>query len=137
MIRAPRLAVSRPMYAFRPESWRRAGGYGYEVDAVWFRRKNGRTLAAMGTYHPMVTPLADEPDGDDYASWIAAANDNRYGGSHDASWDGEALLCTDLSAVSPEVAAERTEFLAAMLAGFPDPPPGFDGWFTFPRGGAR
>jgi hypothetical protein len=136
MIRAIRLAVSRPMYAFNPSTWRpHPAGSWFVVDAVWFRRKNGRTLAAMGTYHPMVMRRDQEPADGTYESWIGAADDNRYGGNHLASWDGAALLCTDPPAVPPEVAAERTAFLDAMLKGYPDPPPGHDGWWTFPRGG--
>lgn len=136
MIRATRLAVSRPTYAFRPETWRAdPAGSRFVVDAVWFRRKDGRTLAAMGEYHPMVMLRDAEPTDGMYGSWIAAADDNRYGGDHHASWDGTALLCTDMPAITPKVAAERTAFLTAMLDGFPDPPPGYDGWWTFPRGG--
>lgn len=154
MIRAARLAVSRPMYAFDPSTWRvhrfdlaqyrtwagdRPASYadgqptGGTVRAVWFRRKRGQTVATMGTYNTHVMRSDDYPASGDYASWVAAADDNRYGGGHEATWDGRVLLNTDPPAVTPEVAAARIEFLDAMLRGFPDPPPGFDGWWTFER----
>ncbi len=161
MIRAPRLAVSRPMYAFDPATWepryfhvdphwtppsgwepcyREGQPTGGVVRAVWFRRKNGKTLAAMGTYSPHIYGFQiTEPTTDDYQTWIEAADDNRYGGSHWSSWDGSALLTTDPPSVTPDVAAERIEFLDAMLRGFPHPPAGYDGWWTMPRppGGRR
>jgi hypothetical protein len=131
MIRAPRLVVSRPMYAFKPDTWR-TGVYVRQVDAVWFKRKGGRLVAVMGRYSPMVT-YGVTPDSYGYADWIAAADDNRYGGHHIASWDGTALLCTDPPAVDPETSARYIQFLDQMLRGFPDVPAGYDGWFTFPR----
>lgn len=155
MIRAARLAPSRPMYAFDPNSWtvRRfdltefrswAGPSrkpvfedgqptGGEMRAVWFRRKAGKTLAAMGVYRPHVLHLDDQPRTGDYQAWVDAADDNRYGGDHWSSWDGQTLLTTTPTSVPPELAAQRIEFLTAMLAGYPDPPPGFDGWWTFPK----
>lgn len=133
MIRAPKLVPSRPMYAFNPATWRKASYGGFEVDAVWFKRKRGVIVATMGTYHPFVCGHgAEEPDSGEYLPWIEAANDNRYGGSWLAKWDGTGLLCYD-PPVSPDVAAERIKFLTAVLAGFPDPPADLDGWWTFPR----
>lgn len=133
MIRAARLAPSRPMYAFNPDTWKPTTyGVGFQVDAVWFRRKNGKLLASMGTYHPMVGRRDLQPTDGLCASWIAAADDNRYGGSHLASWDGSALLCSD-QPVAPDVAAERVVFLDAMLRGYPEVPSGHDGWWTFQK----
>lgn len=133
MIRATRLAPSRPMYAFDPTTWRPASYGGFEVDAVWFKRKAGRLVAVMGTYHPMVLGHGADPTDGRYESWIGAADDNRYGGNHLSSWDGEALLTTDPPRITPEEAAERTAFLARVLAAHPNPPAGYDGWWTFPR----
>lgn len=133
MIRAARLAASRPMYAFDPATWNLTP-YGPVVRAVWFKRKKGRLVASMGVYHPMVERRDQRPTDGTYEAWIAAADDNRYGGAHTASWDGTALLNSD-QPVSPEVAAERVAFLDAMLKGYPGVPAGFDGWWTFPREG--
>ncbi len=145
MIRARRFAVSRPMYAFNPTTFRDGPGgadhrYGgcREVDAVWFRRKNGRTLAATGTYTLSLGwgrngDRLEGPPEDTYEAWVAAHGDNRYGGDHLASWDGEALLCTP-PAVTPELAARRVKFLAAMFTAYPAIPAGYDGWWTVDRG---
>jgi len=140
VIRAPKLVVSRPMYAFDPEPiklpteryphgpWKSSAVF----RAAWFRRKKGVLVASMGTYHPMVRNRADEPAESTYTAWVLAADDNRYGGYHEASWDGEALLGTG-ERVTPEVAAQQVEFLAAMLAGYPEPPKEYDGWWAFER----
>lgn len=137
MIRAPKLLVSRPMYAFQPATWRPdPSGHWFRVDAVWFRRKAGRTLAAMGCYDPTVLRDDMEPTDGLYESWITAADDNRYGAHHVASWDGRALLCTD-QGVTPAETNRRIEFLTAVLAGFPDVPAGWDGWWTFQKGNPR
>lgn len=133
MIRAERLVVSRPMYAFKPETWRPAiGGIGFELEAVWFKRTKGVLSAVAGTYHPFVTPFGDEPTDGTYESWIAAANDNRYGGRWAATWDGKGLKCFS-QPVTPDTAAKWIEFLDAMLKGYPNPPAGWDGWWTFPK----
>jgi len=131
VIRADKLLVSRPMYAFNPATWQPAS-VGYVVNAVWFRRKRGVLVASMGHYHPYVTIPHMRPASDSYAAWITAADDNRYGGKHVASWDGQALLCTD-QPVTPEAAEKRIAWLDEVLRGFPDPPAGWDGWWTFPR----
>lgn len=136
MIRVERLAVSRPTYAFNPQTWRCNEHGQWFVDAVWFKRKSGVLTATMGTYHPFIQPFRDQPTDGRYESWIAAANDNRYGGTHLASWDGDTLLCSD-PRVRTEVALARIPFLGAMLNGFPNVPAGFDGWWTFPKGGGR
>lgn len=146
MIRAPKLVVSRPMYAFDPATF----GNPYDsdgpcggsrtVDAVWFRRKNGRLVAAMGSYRLHANWGRWDGDAarpaDTYEAWVAQHDDNRYGGGHLASWDGEALLCSD-QRMTPAEAARRVEFLTLMLARYPDPPAGWDGWWTFPKADAR
>lgn len=130
MIRAPKLAPSRPMYAFKPETWRSASS-GFEVDAVWFKRTKGVLAAVMGTYHPMVE-CVPRPTCGTYEAWIAAADDNRYGGGWIAKWNGTGLVCFK-QPVAPELAAERIEFLDAVLKGFPNVPAGHDGWWTMPK----
>jgi hypothetical protein len=135
VIRADHLVVSRPAYAFDPATFEMTNHGWPRVRAAWFKRKNGRLVATLGVYSPMCLRSARGSARDSYAAWIKAADDNRYGGSHLASWDGAALLNSD-QPVSPAIAAERLAFLDAMLRGFPEPPAGFDGWWTFPRGRA-
>jgi hypothetical protein len=133
VIRADRLAPSRPMYAFNPATWAKdTWGNGFNVAAVWFKRKSGVLTAFMGDYRPMVIRRDRQPAGDTYEVWITAADDNRYGGSWLASWNGTGLLSYD-QPVTPDETAKRVKFLDAMLRGYPAPPAGFDGWWTFPR----
>lgn len=130
MIRVARVAVSRPMYAFDPATFQTVTR---SAMAVWFRRRKGTLNAVMGVYTFFdVTPNQAPPLPDSYEGWVARHCDNRYGGSHIASWDGVALLSTD-QAVTPAEAARRVEFLDAMLRDFPQVPAGFDGWWAFPR----
>jgi hypothetical protein len=139
MIRAPKLVASRPMYAFDPGTFHT--GHGFDADhcgtrglrAAWFKRKGGRLVATMGTYHLWIYHLHDtKPVVDTYDAWVAAHADNRSGANHEASWDGVALLGTG-ERVTPEVAARQVEFLSKMLARHPEPPTGYDGWWTFER----
>lgn len=133
MIRVTRLVVSKPMYALKPDTWRPSGIPGiYQVDAVWFKRKRGKLVATMGTYQPMVLRRDQQPAGDTYEEWIAAADDNRYGGDWTAVWDGEGLMCAR-QPVSAAMTHERSSFLDAVLKGFPNVPDGYDGWWTFDR----
>ncbi len=133
MIRAARLAVSRPMYAFNPATWRESR-VGFEVDAVWFKRKDGVISAVCGTYSPMVLGgnYGRSPTEGTYESWIAAADDNRYGGSWSAKWNGTGLLVAD-TPVSPEQTQRYIDFLDPMLRNFPNVPAGYDGWHAFPK----
>lgn len=135
MIRAARLAPSRPMYAFNPATFRKSPSSGYVVDAVWFKRKDGVLSAVRGTYHPFVQPFSAEPAGCDYEAWILAANDNRYGGAWAAKWNGEGLLCYE-TPTPPDVMREHADFLDAMLRNFPAVPASFDGWWTFEKAAA-
>lgn len=125
MIRAPKLTVSRPMYAFDPDSFD-----DQTVRAVWFKRKQGGLVAVMGQYRFFnLDRRLDDPT--TYGGWVALHSDNRYGGQHIASWDGESL--TTEPRCAPDVAARRLAFLETVLAANPDPPQGYDGWWTFER----
>lgn len=132
MIRIETVPLSRTAYAFNPTTWR-ATAYGFEVDAVWFKRKRGQVTAVMGTYHPMVERHDQQPTAATYEAWIASADDNRYGGKHIASWDGRIL--TTEPRLEPVVAARRVGFLEQVLAGYPSPPDGYDGWWVFEQKG--
>lgn len=134
MIRAPRLAVSRPMYAFDPTTWTAtAGGYGFQVAAVWFKRRSGVLLATVGFYHPMVERRDQQPTDGQYATWVAAADDNRYGGAWSARSNGEITWFAEQEYRTGEETDRARELLAAALAAYPEVPGGYDGWWTFPR----
>jgi hypothetical protein len=129
--------VSRPMYAFDPTTWRamfhESRPRGGEVQAVWFRYRAGKPVATVGTYNPMVECRDAQPEAATYQAWVEAADDNRYGGGWFARSDGVRTWFADPSTVTPADEARARELLAAALAAFPEPPPGFDGWWTFPK----
>jgi hypothetical protein len=116
------------MYAFWPESFRGTSRYSRKVDAVWFKRKNGLLTAAMGTYGLFFVGVGTEPTDDTYEGWVVAHEDNRYGPSCRARWNGTKFWSTS---EGPVENGARLDFLTGMLAGFPDPPAGWDGWWTF------
>lgn len=47
MIRAAKLTVSRPHYAFKPDTWHITEHGWRIVDAVWFKRKQGILTATV------------------------------------------------------------------------------------------
>lgn len=136
MIQTAKLVVSKPHYAFKPDTWRPYADW-YTVDAIWFKRRRVgawrtgdiRTIATMGTYQPMVLDRKRQPADGRYESWINTADDNRYGGDHQASWDGERFL----GSTNPEEAASQLAFLKTMLTNYPSISAGYDGWYTFER----
>jgi hypothetical protein len=93
------------------------------VDAVWFRRRSGLTVACAGT----LWDYQDERPADAVA-FLIAHDDGRYGGNAVARWDRSNLW-------APQMPIERAhEYLAVlrpMLAQFPAIPEGWDGWWTF------
>lgn len=136
MIKVYRLVVSRPMYAFDPSTWFVDDAHCVRrVDAVWFKRRNGVLLATIGCYYPMVERVDVRPAVDTYAEWIAAADDNRYGGTWSARSNGETTWFAEQEYRTGDATRRAQELLTAALAAFPNPPAGYDGWWTFPRTG--
>lgn len=154
MIRAPRLVPSRPMYAFRPESFRvslrewdpearvyvfpertpDADGFyrgSASVDACWFRRRSGVLVASTGRYGFHLFPGHPGVVDDSYLAWVAAHWDNRYGGGCQARLTDDGRFWSESE--DPEAHIAELAFLRRMLAGFPDPPNGYDGWWTFQK----
>lgn len=137
MIRAPELAVSQPMYAFNPDTWAVTGQLPWKVhtvNAVWFRRRRGIIVATVGTYQPMVLNRDNRPAGETYAEWIAAADDNRYGGNWFAAGDGSNIWFAEARTTPRDLKDQADTLINAAFGAYPDPPPGYDGWWTFPRG---
>jgi hypothetical protein len=100
------------------------------VSAVWFRRRreayNGplRTVACAGELRG-----CQVPDSSTVESFLATFTDGRYGGNCMARWGG-----TNLWSLADESARARYKgILVPMLAGYPEVPPGYDGWWVFPR----
>ena len=130
MIRNTRFLVSRKPYAVDLGSLRIADlGERYDgtpactayLDAVWFRRRKGVTVACVGHLWDIQAPPADA------AAFLAAHTDGRYGGTCFGRWDGVGYW----GAQEPDVIAEHLDLLRPMLAGYPEVPAPFDGWWHF------
>jgi hypothetical protein len=92
------------------------------VQAVWFRRRDGRTMACVGR----LWDFQDEKP-KTVEQFLERHDDGRYGGSTEGRWDGVGYWGSEL----PGIRAEHLELLEPMLEHFPEVPPGFDGWWTF------
>lgn len=130
MIRSDKFLIPQRPYAVDLSSLRKIESfnsptgdwYWYRIDAVWFRRKQGVTVACTGHLRDLQRP---EPA--DHAQFLAQHDDGRYGGTCEGRWDGERYW----GAQEPEVMAEHLELLRPMLANYPAIPAGFDGWWRF------
>lgn len=132
MIREARFLISRRPYAVDLSSLRgtvtpsprgrRPSYYEGRVDAVWFRRRQGVTVACIGTLWDLQD---DEPA--DAVEFLARHDDGRYGGDCAGRWDGTSYWGN----VPLTVQEQHLEILRPMLANYPAIPGGFDGWWRF------
>jgi hypothetical protein len=132
MIRQDRFLISRRLYAVDLNSLRGSrtdtpngrNPYSFDgqVDAVWFRRKQGVTAACVG-------PLWDlqHPEPADAVQFLTQHDDGRYGGDCHGRWDGTRYW----GAQEPEVVERHLALLRPMLAAYPALPASYDGWWRF------
>ncbi|WP_188188005.1 hypothetical protein [Nonomuraea sp. SYSU D8015] len=130
MIRDNRFLVSRRPYAVDLSSLRgtlepRHDGTTYyrgRIDAVWYRRRRGVTVACIGT-------LWDSQDEQpaDAVQFLERHTDGRYGGDCDGRWDGTSYWGNS----TLEQQHQHLAVLRPMLANYPELPPGWDGWWRF------
>ena len=97
------------------------------INAVWYRRRRGVTVACVGYLHLWTPGHRLEWSTDDPVTAVEAADDGRYGGTCTGRWDGHGYW----GAENPEEAAADLEVLRPMLDEFPIIPAGFDGWWTW------
>lgn len=125
MIREERFVQSHAPYAVDLASLR-LGPSGLpshgHIDAVWFRRRKGQTVACIGYLwdyqdETVTTPLR----------FLAQHEDGRYGGHTSGRWNGSGYWGVE----DPEEVARHLATLRPMLANFPAVPPGYDEWWTF------
>ena len=139
MIRETRFLISRKPYAVDLGSLRiqehtrprqHGGGcyYSGRIDAVWFRRRKGVTVACIG----ILWDSQDTRPADGHA-FLLGHDDGRYGGDCLGRWDGSGYWGSE----NPDVMAEHLALLRPMLADYeqdpknPALPAGFDGWWRF------
>jgi len=132
VIREDRFLISRRLYAVDLDSLRGRredtpkGRNPYyfdgQIDAVWFRRKNGVTAACIGHLWDL-----QHPEPADALQFLAQHDDGRYGGDCHGRWDGERYW----GAQEPEVMEQHLAVLRPMLDNYPTIPAGHDGWWRF------
>jgi hypothetical protein len=127
VIREDRFLISRRLYAIDRGSLTvhepsEHGSAWAQVNAVWFRRKQGVTAACIGTIRDLQNPAPS-----DVAAFLAAHDDGRYGGDCDGRWDGERYW----GAQEPATIEQHLALLRPMLAAYPAIPAGYDGWWRF------
>ncbi|HEY3559698.1 MAG TPA: hypothetical protein VGL05_19650 [Kribbella sp.] len=130
MIREDKFVISHAPYAVKLDSLARETYYSqvqvhyrYSIEAAWFRRRNGRTVACLGYLHTSRVESFVEA-----APVLEGMTDGRYGGDCKARWDGDNLWAPQSTW---DQMTTYEEFLRPMLENFPEVPPLFDGWWTF------
>lgn len=133
MNRETRFLISRKPYAVdltslrlqehtRPRQHGGGNYYSARIDAVWFRRRKGVTVACIGD----LWDFQDERPADGTA-FLAAHDDGRYGGDTHGRWDGDSYWGN----VTLAQQEQHLAVLRPMLANYPAIPKGYDGWWTF------
>lgn len=130
MIHTNRFLISKKPYAVDLTSLRgtikprQNGGTCYDgrINAVWFRRRKGVTVACIGT----LWDLQDQQPAD-AAAFLRAYTDGRYGGDCDGRWDGQSYWGN----VTLAEQERHLAILRPMLANYPEIPDGYDGWWHF------
>ncbi|MGV9891701.1 hypothetical protein [Streptomyces sp. NPDC003395] len=129
MIREDRFLISRKPYAVDLASFRQTERdpdktwAWYTIDAVWFRRRRGETVACIGSLRDII----DDPKPLTAQDFLHRFTDGRYGGDCHGRWDGSSYW----GDVTLDTQRQHLEVLQPMLANYPAIPPGYDGWWTF------
>jgi hypothetical protein len=105
-----------------PPPGARKGTWRCTIQAVWFRRRSGVTVACIGDLWDIQT---EEPK--TALEMLERHDDGRYGGDTQGRWNGEGYWGN----VTLAEQNEHLEILRPMLAAYPAVPPGFDGWWRF------
>jgi hypothetical protein len=128
--RTSKFTPSKRLYAVGLDSLRVDESGEAFLGAVWFRRKR------LGYTGPVVTAACSgvlwdfqQPRPETAAQFLAAADDGRYGAHCLARWDGDSLWFLG----SEEDRARHLGILRPMLAAYPEVPPGWDGWWAYPK----
>lgn len=133
MIRADKFLISKRLYAVDLSSLRVAvdapltpgdqRSHWVDVDAVWFRRRRGVTVACVGFLRDYQGGTAPA----DAEAAVAHMDDGRYGGRCEGRWDGTRYW----GAQHPDEIVRHLELLRPMLANYPAIPAPYSGWFQY------
>lgn len=123
MRRLEKFAISH-----KPIALKRNGLTAYEssntvwLDAVWFRRRNGVTVACLGHLWDHMDQVPA-----DFEEFARRCTTGRYGPDCMARWDGIHYWGSQ----QPGKMYADLELLRPMLENYPEVPDGYDGWWTF------
>ncbi|WP_026931201.1 hypothetical protein [Glycomyces tenuis] len=130
MIRSEKFLISQRPYAINLDSFtveeRDMNDRMYwvvDVESVWFRRRRGATVAAIG--HIQSYNFDHRPA--DVHSFLTGLDDSRDSGRCEGRWDGTRYW----GAQEPNVIEKHLALLRPMLDNYPAIPDGFDGWWRF------
>jgi hypothetical protein len=98
------------------------GSWDCFINAVWFRRRRGTTVACVGKLWDI---FREKPE--TVAQYLKVCDTGRYGGRCDGRWDGELYW----GAQSPVEIQRHLDLLEPMLENYPEIPQGYDGWYVF------
>ncbi|MFH8813066.1 hypothetical protein ACH4GZ_38705 [Streptomyces hygroscopicus] len=97
--------------------------YRGNIDAIWFRRRKGATVACIGQLWDFQTA---EPT--DATEFLARLTDGRSGGRCHGRWNGTSYWGEP---ARPDERDAHLGILRPMLANYPNVPDGYDGWWRF------
>lgn len=128
--------ISHKLHAIDLSSYREHGRHSWEfegqtltsvwmeIDAVWYRRKNGVTYACIGNIHGSFRDYDAPAYAEDF---LAALTDGRYGPTPEGRWDGENYW----GAQKPETIQKHLTILRPMMADYPSAPASYSTWWRF------
>lgn len=126
MIREDKFVLSHGQYAVDLDSLKVSpdgDDYAFaRIRAVWFRRRKGVTIACVGVLWDGQRPIPANA-----AQFLAQHDDGRYGGDCKGRWDGARYWGSQ----DPDEITRHLELLRPMLAGYPECPDGYQGWWRF------
>lgn len=140
MIEVPKFAISKRLYAVKPDSFTATTGTGPpnhdpsstlvrdQVSAIWFRRKNGALAIHYGTLWDYIIRPLEAANSETLDDFIHDYKGARYGGNTICTWNGTSFWGSD-SSISRATEDGLIAMLDPMLSDFPNVPYGWLGWF--------